>query len=51
MKRGLPEPGVRPEGHVPGVMRAAKRWTIPIRDWAGALNHFTIAFSGESELW
>lgn len=28
------------------IMRAAKRWTMPIRDWAGALNHFTIAFAG-----
>lgn len=30
------------------IMRAAKRWTMPIRDWAGALNQFTIAFAGRS---
>jgi putative transposase len=28
------------------IMRAAKRWAMPIRDWAGALNHFTIGFAG-----
>lgn len=28
------------------IERAAKRWTMPIRDWAKALNHFTIVFAG-----
>jgi putative transposase len=27
------------------ILRAAKRWTMPIRDWAGALNRFTIMFA------
>ena len=26
------------------IQRAAKRWTMPIRDWPGALNRFTIMF-------
>jgi putative transposase len=28
------------------IQRAAERWTMPIRDWARALNHFTIVFDG-----
>ena len=26
------------------IQRAAKRWTMPIRNWVGALNRFTIMF-------
>ena len=28
------------------VMRASKKWTMPIRDWAAALNFFSIVFEG-----
>ncbi|MCC6145230.1 MAG: IS256 family transposase [Candidatus Hydrogenedentes bacterium] len=28
------------------IQRAATRWTMPIREWARALNHFSIMFAG-----
>ena len=28
------------------IQRASARWTMPIREWAKALNHFTIVFAG-----
>lgn len=28
-----------------GLQNAAKKWTLPIRDWKGALNQFAISFS------
>ena len=28
------------------IMKASERWGRPIRDWAAALNHFTILFEG-----
>ena len=28
------------------IMRAAKRWNRPIKDWAAALNFFSIVFEG-----
>jgi transposase-like protein len=28
------------------IMKASTRWTMPIRDWASALNHLTIVFPG-----
>ena len=28
------------------VMRASKKWTMPIRDWPKALNFFSIVFEG-----
>ena len=28
------------------IQRASKRWTMPIREWAKALNHFSIVFEG-----
>lgn len=28
------------------LMRASERWTMPIRDWAPALYHFSLAFPG-----
>ena len=28
------------------IQRASKRWTMPIRDWATALNFFSIVFEG-----
>jgi putative transposase len=28
------------------IMRAAKKWTMPIQDWPAALNHFSIVFEG-----
>lgn len=32
------------------MMRAAKRWSRPIRDWPKALNHFAVAFEGRLPL-
>ncbi len=28
------------------IVRASKRWTMPIQDWPGALNYFSIVFEG-----
>lgn len=28
------------------IQRAARRWTMPIKDWAAALNYFSIVFEG-----
>lgn len=28
------------------IMRASKKWSMPIRDWAAALNYFSIVFEG-----
>ena len=28
------------------MMRASKRWSRPVKDWAMALNHFAVAFEG-----
>lgn len=28
------------------IVRASERWSMPIRDWAGALNYFNLAFPG-----
>jgi len=27
-----------------GLMRASEKWTMPIRNWKSALNHFSIDF-------
>lgn len=32
------------------MMRAANRWSRPIRDWAQALNHFAVAYEGRLPL-
>ena len=29
----------------------SKKWTMPIRDWKAALNHFTIQFEGRLPQW
>ena len=29
-----------------GIMRASKKWTMPIQDWPAALNFFSIVFEG-----
>lgn len=31
------------------IEQASKKWTIPIRDWKGALNRFMIEFEGRLE--
>ena len=28
------------------LRNAAKKWTMPIRDWSGAMNQFAIIFEG-----
>lgn len=28
------------------IMDASKRWSMPIRNWKAALNHFVIVFDG-----
>jgi putative transposase len=29
-----------------GLRNISKRWTMPIRDWSGAMNQFAILFEG-----
>jgi putative transposase len=28
------------------IMKASERWTRPVKDWPGALNHLSIVFPG-----
>lgn len=46
-KRGaFPNPDSVRKALYLAILKASERWARPIRDWAMALNHFTMVFEG-----